>query len=457
MLGIPHRATDNKFISNIEGYKGNIHKLGRLLTHEWYTVIDKEGKSKERYLFLFKARILVCKVRRISEDRSVFVLKDIIRLPEVEVKDHPGDIRSFELHNPAIPNYPITLIAHKDPVKACWLKEIRQYASDLIALAEHAADDLQVTEEVPEAKEELKSDEKPLPVKFEPQQANPESFKVQAKEEAKANPSPPKVDSIKDTKVVEKPVKVEQQQANPGSLKVQAKEEAKANPSPPKVDSIKDSKVAEKPVKVEPQQANPGSLKVQAKEEAKANPSTPKVDSIKDSKVAEKPVKVEPQQANPGSLKVEAKEEAKANPGPPKVDSIKDSTKVVEKRKDSVTNISEAKKTKVEEAQADMSRRYSSSRYSASSKVVEEYSSISSSRNGVSAYAESAASAVETRMSSSSQGMGQISETTTSYETAITGGAATDSNVEKGTAKVTLGTDAGKPVFIKTIEGCSVE
>jgi len=33
MLGIPHRAIDNKFISNIEGYKGNIHKLGRLLTH----------------------------------------------------------------------------------------------------------------------------------------------------------------------------------------------------------------------------------------------------------------------------------------------------------------------------------------------------------------------------------------------------------------------------------------
>jgi len=49
---------------------------------EWYTVIDKEGKSKERYLFLFKARILICKVRRISEDRSVFILKDIIRVRE---------------------------------------------------------------------------------------------------------------------------------------------------------------------------------------------------------------------------------------------------------------------------------------------------------------------------------------------------------------------------------------
>ncbi|XP_039304592.1 obscurin isoform X5 [Solenopsis invicta] len=250
MLGIPHRATDNKFISNIEGYKGNIHKLGRLLTHEWYTVIDKEGKSKERYLFLFKARILICKVRRISEDRSVFILKDIIRLPEVEVKDHLDNIRSFELHNPAASNYPITLVAHKDPVKACWLKEIRQYASDLVALAEHAADDLQVTEEVPEGKEELKSDEKSAPVKIEPPQANLELPKVQSNS---------------------------------------------------------------------------------------------------------------------------TKEEAKANSGLSKPDTIKDSTKVAEKRKDSAGTIdtSEVKKTKIEEAQADMSRRYSASRYSASSKVVE--------------------------------------------------------------------------------------
>lgn len=160
------------------------------------------------------------------------------------MKDHPDDVRSFELHNPAVPNYPITLVAHKDPVKACWLKEIRQYASDLVALAEHAADDLQVTEEVSDSKEELVSDEKP--------------------------------------------------------------------------------------VKIEPPQANPGLLRAQD---------------------------------NP-------KKEAKATTD------IKDSTKVAEKRKDSVgaTDISEVKKTKIEEA--DMSRRYSSSRYSASSKVVEGESSL---------------------------------------------------------------------------------
>ncbi|GJQ80245.1 Unc-89, partial [Trypoxylus dichotomus] len=78
MLSVPHRAQDDKFTSSIEGYRGSIHKLGRLLAHDWFSVNFGE-LVKERYLFLFKARILICKVRRISEDRSVFQLKDIIR------------------------------------------------------------------------------------------------------------------------------------------------------------------------------------------------------------------------------------------------------------------------------------------------------------------------------------------------------------------------------------------
>ncbi|XP_060826020.1 obscurin isoform X7 [Bombus pascuorum] len=314
MLGIPHRATDNKFISNIEGYKGNIHKLGRLLTHEWYTVIDKDGKSKERYLFLFKARILVCKVRRISEDRSVFVLKDIIRLPEVEVKDHPGDIRSFELHNPASSAYPITLVAHKDLVKAYWLKEIRQYASDVVALAEHAADDLQLTE-VPEIKEEIK--------------------------------------------------------ANPGSP-----QKATANPGP------------------KPSEANPG----------------PK-----------------PSEANPGPKKAEANPgPEKANPGP----------NPDEKKKDNPGN---PEKAKVEEEGADMSRRYSASRFSSSSKVVEEYSAVSSSQSA--AYMESSmSSAVRMEASSSTYQAGASAVETRS-----------------DTKKIESGSGIGKPMFVKTLEGSNVE
>lgn len=118
---------------------GNIHKLGRLLTHEWWTVVDKEAKPKERYLFLFKARILICKVRRISDDRSVFILKEIVRLPEAEVKDSEElklEIKTTEeLFN---------LTAHKEETKKFWLKEIKQYLSDVVALQEHSIDDLKI-------------------------------------------------------------------------------------------------------------------------------------------------------------------------------------------------------------------------------------------------------------------------------------------------------------------------
>lgn len=89
---------------------------------------------------------------------------------------------------------------------------------------------------------------------------------------------------------------------------------------------------------------------------------------------------------------------------------------------------------------------------------------------------ESAESAVETRTSSASLGMGRISETSSSYETAIAGGTTRslydrdlnvesriaggttrDLNVESRTAQITLDADADKPAFIKTIEGCNVE
>ncbi|XP_034942777.1 obscurin isoform X3 [Chelonus insularis] len=319
MLGIPHRATDNKFISNIEGYKGNIHKLGRLLTHEWFTVIDKDGKSKERYLFLFKARILVCKVRRISEDRSVFVLKDIIRLPEVEVKDFPTDQRSFELHQPGVAGYPITLVAHKDLVKEYWLKEIRQHASDLLALAEHAADDLQVSEE-----------------------------KV-----------------ITDDN---KGTKIEQPKPTPIQAKTQIKETQQ--------------------------------------------------------EVAKSGV-----------------QEAKA----------------AEKRKESLTKVEEleTKKSKTAEESQEMSERYSSSRYSASTKIVEEYSSISSSRNGATSYAETATavSRTERRASSSLHGTERLAESS-SYQTVTSGTTAGDTKVAK---LAVTSTETGKPKFVKTIEGISAE
>ncbi|XP_043277221.1 obscurin isoform X7 [Venturia canescens] len=379
MLGIPHRATDNKFISNIEGYKGNIHKLGRLLTHEWFTFIEKDGKSKERYLFLFKARILVCKVRRISDDRSVFVLKDIIKLPEVEVKDHPEDLCTFELHSPSgASGYPLTLVAHKDPVKKYWLKEIREYASDQVALAEHAADDLQLSE-VPETGEDQKDRVRPEGARIEPPKLKPEELKT------KTEPSKSLAAKPEATKAVAKP----EVPKEPEAVKAAPKQEA-AVPAP-KPETVKQPEVV-KPT---------------------AGPEAPKITEVPE-------------------------------------------TKAPEKRRDSKTKTEDtaSKKIKTEE---EMSGQFSaSSRFSASTRVVEEYSSVSSSRNAVSSYVESSVStAAEKTSSSSYASAGKVTETSSSYESAVSGSSmSADTKVEKLALSAT---ETGRPVFVKTIEGSTAE
>lgn len=129
-------------------HTGNIHKLGRLVAHEWWTVTDKDAKSKERYVFLFKSRLLVCKVRRISDDRSVFVLRDIVRLPDAEVTDKPNGAAgiergSIETYLPAT-GAVLVFSAHQDETRVKWLREIGNYGSDPLALHEHAIDDLRI-------------------------------------------------------------------------------------------------------------------------------------------------------------------------------------------------------------------------------------------------------------------------------------------------------------------------
>lgn len=82
---------------------------------------------------------MICKVRRISDDRSVFILKEIIRLPETEVKDleeNKIEIKSGD--------ETIVLNAHKEETKNFWLKEIKQYITDVVALQEHSIDDLKI-------------------------------------------------------------------------------------------------------------------------------------------------------------------------------------------------------------------------------------------------------------------------------------------------------------------------
>uniref|UniRef100_A0A1Y9HDM7 Titin n=1 Tax=Anopheles funestus TaxID=62324 RepID=A0A1Y9HDM7_ANOFN len=142
MLSVPSRAANNKFLEGIEGFRGNLQKLGRVLAHEYFGVRDRENKIKERYLFLFKSRILITKVKRLSDERSIFILKDIVRLPDCELRDI--DTRAFELVPKAKGSDPVHLIAYSEEAKQRWIYEINEYASNAVALQEHTNDDLRL-------------------------------------------------------------------------------------------------------------------------------------------------------------------------------------------------------------------------------------------------------------------------------------------------------------------------
>ncbi|XP_022920655.2 obscurin isoform X3 [Onthophagus taurus] len=295
MLSVPHRAQDDKFTNSIEGYRGSIHKLGRLLAHDWFSV-NLGDLVKERYLFLFKARILICKVRRISDERSVFQLKDIIRLPQVDLKDHQDDKRSFELIEKTT-NSSLLLTAHRENVKEFWLKEIREFAGEA---DESGSDDIQITSEPtspptePEIKLEVakpKVEEKP---KEQPKPNPPPKVEEKPKEQPKPNPPP---------KVEEKPK--EQPKPNPPP---KVEEQPKPNPPPKVEEKPKEQPKPNPPPKVEEQPKPNPSPKVE--EQPKPNPP-PKVDEKpKEQPKPSPPPKVEEKPTPP------PKEAPKTNPAP---------------------------------------------------------------------------------------------------------------------------------------------
>ncbi|KAG4067668.1 hypothetical protein HA402_005440 [Bradysia odoriphaga] len=268
MLSVPHRAIDNKFLASIEGYRGNIHKLGRLLTHEWWTVTDKEGKSKERYIFLFKSRLLVCKVRRISDDRSVFVLKDIIKLPESDIHDQVNS-NSFDINIKGSQTQ-LKLTAHQEEIKQLWLNEISQYVNDPLTLHEHTIDDLRI--DPTQVKSDVEGEVFKLPQRI----AAYESDGTKPSEVAKDHYLPhieKKLAQVeeKSAKPEDKPVKVVEKSVNAEEKTVKAEE--------------KSVTVAEKSVKAEEKsvKAEEKSIKTEQKSIQSADQASVKVESVSQS------------------------------------------------------------------------------------------------------------------------------------------------------------------------------
>ncbi|XP_037951991.1 obscurin isoform X2 [Teleopsis dalmanni] len=142
MLSIPSKAYDNIYLTNIEGYKGDIRKIGRLLSHDTWSVVDKENKSVERYLFLFKSRILICTTQLISDEQQIYILDDIVRLPDCDVQSINNAIQILNKDGKNNTALPIKLIAHKPDNHILWYQEICSHSNDELTFVEHNTDDI---------------------------------------------------------------------------------------------------------------------------------------------------------------------------------------------------------------------------------------------------------------------------------------------------------------------------
>uniref|UniRef100_A0A1I7XHE5 FTH domain-containing protein n=1 Tax=Heterorhabditis bacteriophora TaxID=37862 RepID=A0A1I7XHE5_HETBA len=58
-LSIPQRVDDLEYTNNILQYPGDTNKLGRLIRHDTFQVFEGNEEGKERYVFLFRNKIMI--------------------------------------------------------------------------------------------------------------------------------------------------------------------------------------------------------------------------------------------------------------------------------------------------------------------------------------------------------------------------------------------------------------
>ncbi|XP_067145351.1 LOW QUALITY PROTEIN: obscurin-like [Centruroides vittatus] len=166
MVCIPQRSSDLKYLNAMQGYKGNIHKLGRLLKHGWLEVIEPTKTVQERYVFLFKAHMFITDIKRITTDNDTYIVKNIVKLQDVEIVEKAnGDDRAFKAQhkNKDKTDYPIIFRAANSDQREAWIKEmvtrsvIEDLGEDEPELAPDSAQKVAFEKEMENTESDIKS------------------------------------------------------------------------------------------------------------------------------------------------------------------------------------------------------------------------------------------------------------------------------------------------------------
>lgn len=146
MQAIPQRIADLKYLNSLHGYKGNIHKLGRILRKEWFEVTDENNITKEKFVFLFKKHIFVTDERKVTDDKSLYIVKNIIKIKEIDIQeDVEGDSKKLTIKSKK-GDVLMNFKAKSSEQKQEWIKEFQTKAVNQV-VEDLSEDEFQLIQE----------------------------------------------------------------------------------------------------------------------------------------------------------------------------------------------------------------------------------------------------------------------------------------------------------------------
>ncbi|MCP9264250.1 Muscle M-line assembly protein unc-89 [Dirofilaria immitis] len=129
MMSVPERANDMVYIKNIEQYPGDLNKLGRLYRHDSFLVWEGSHEPTERYVFLFKNKLMFTE-KNSSKDTPSYKHYATIRLDKytIRVTEAEPDILEFQPNERGLPEFRIRAkdVQSMEFVRQAWLKDINE-------------------------------------------------------------------------------------------------------------------------------------------------------------------------------------------------------------------------------------------------------------------------------------------------------------------------------------------
>ncbi|TKR95911.1 hypothetical protein L596_010015 [Steinernema carpocapsae] len=131
---VPRRTVDMDIINNIKNYPGDKNRLGHLYRHDFFQVWEGEGESVDRYVFLFKNKVMITdKVP--NTDPEEYKHFATLRLDKYTVREYTITEDTVVLR-PNEPGLPMFRMKAKDQSSAeyvfkGWMKDMIEMQEDI--------------------------------------------------------------------------------------------------------------------------------------------------------------------------------------------------------------------------------------------------------------------------------------------------------------------------------------